>query len=108
MENKELVEFRQRLSGLEISISESADGKYTVSTTCEPFFCYERGSIEEISTLVTETITSYASTFYGLQEIGITTRIEPVSRSVPIEKRTISSKIIPVFERNDERLAEVA
>lgn len=94
--SSDLKALRARLSELEICLSRSENGYFTVSSDIEPLFCFERSSIDEIQAVVTETITSYISTFYNVEGVNVTTVVQPLTPPEVVFQRVLQiSRLIP-------------
>ena len=87
-----------RLSALEFIISEGQDGKFTVVSTCEPLFCFERRTLPELADAVSNTLSSYIKTFYAFSDIKVITKIEELEVApLPVEEFKPISRIRPSF-----------
>jgi hypothetical protein len=80
---KDIDALRERLSELDITVAKGADAKLCVFTTCEPLFCFEANSEDELIRLVEETLDSYITTFYQVEVESVTIRTRKVPLSVP-------------------------
>jgi len=69
-QSKEIERLTQILSRLDVTISESSDGRFTVSTTVEPLFCFVRSSLDEINKVVIDTLQSYIDNFHDIWTIS--------------------------------------
>lgn len=91
--------FVRQISELNIEISQSSDGLYTVCSTSEPLFCYDAASIEEVDALVKDTVRSYGKHFFNLDLPPFSTEQESLNEGpIPIERTTPVSRIKPVFD----------
>ncbi|MEA3042331.1 MAG: hypothetical protein QOH47_169 [Sphingomonadales bacterium] len=91
--------FVRQISELNIEISKSAAGLYTVCSTAEPLFCYDGETIEELEVLVQDTVRSYGKHFFNIELPPFSTESEPLDAGpLPIERATPVSRIKPVFD----------
>lgn len=98
-EQTDIEAFTRQIEKLEISVSQNAEGHFTVSTSAEPLFCYDALTEEEIEKLVADTFTSYAKHFFRLDDIKIGTKSTPVvGTTIPIERSKPVSRLTPVFD----------
>lgn len=96
--NREAL-FRQ-IENLVIEVSQNSEGVLTACTHAEPYFCYDAGSIEELQTLVSETLTSYGRNFFQVEGLDIDARENPFSDGViPVERSTPITRLTPVFDK---------
>jgi len=56
---------QKKLADLDIFVSKNEAGGFSVHTTCEPLFCFDRKTEAEIDLVVVDTLTSYIKTFYN-------------------------------------------
>ncbi len=95
VQSSEIAALTRHLSDLEIIVSNSGDG-YTVFTTTEPLFCFERKNLSEINSIVEDTIRSYIETFFKVGKFTLTVESEEFSIiSIPEQRLTPISKIKP-------------
>lgn len=98
-ENRDTDAFARLIEGLDIQLSRSADGVYTVCSTQEPLFCFDGDSREELSRLVVRTLASYAKHFLQIDVTGGATEAEPIAASpLPVERSTPVARLKPVFD----------
>lgn len=87
------------LSDLDVQLSQSADGVFTVCSTSEPLFCFDGDSKEEVSKLVVDTLVSYAKHFFHHDLTGGRTETQPLEETpIPVELSTPVSRLKPVFD----------
>jgi hypothetical protein len=92
---------KKRLAEIDICVSHSDAGYYTVSTTVEPLFCFQRNSVEEAIDLAKLTLVSYISTFYEVEDFHVSVVSEPVHVPVvPVERTSPFSRLIPSFDND--------
>lgn len=98
--NSEAFEaFERLIENLDIQLSQSADGVYTVCTTQEPLFCYDSDSKEELSHLVVDTLASYAKYFLQIDVSNGETTSQPLEKELlPVEHFTPLERLKPVFD----------
>lgn len=86
----------ERLDELDITVSKNGNGGFTVFTTCEPLFCFERSTLAEINRVVTDTLRSYIEAFYNVKNVAVSIESEDIPRNViPQKVLTPISKIKP-------------
>lgn len=92
--------FARQIGELNIELSQSPEGVFTVCTKSEPYFCYDATSKEEIDAWVVDTVRSYGKHFFNIDpKFGLSTESEPIEASpLPIERTTPVSRIKPVFD----------
>lgn len=95
---QELETFARQISGLNIELSQTPEGVFTVRNTSEPFFCYEAETVEQLNAWVVDTVRSYAKHFFNL-DLNLSTESEPIEAGpLPIERSTPVSRIKPVLD----------
>jgi hypothetical protein len=98
-ENGNFEAFVRQIGELNIDISQSSDGLYTVCSASEPLFCYDATSVEEIDALVKDTVRSYGKHFFNLDLPPFSTEQKPLDDGpLQIERGTPISRIRPVFD----------
>lgn len=98
-ETRDIEAFGRQIAELKIEVSKDENGLLTVCSTTEPLFCYDAHSEEEVETLVTDTLRSYAKHFFNIDGLGIHTKSEPIPQPpLPIERGTPVSRVLPVFD----------
>jgi len=91
--------FFKIINDLDIVLSRSSDGVYTVCTTSEPLFCYDGDSPEALQPLVIDTLVSYGKHFFGIEPSGGHTESEPLNGGpFAIERSTPHSRLKPIFD----------
>lgn len=98
-ENGNIEAFIRQVSDLEIEISRNAEGSLTVCSTSEPLFCYDAASLEEVESLVQDTVRSYGKHFFNIDLPPFKTEREEIAEGpVTVERDTPVSRIKPVFD----------
>ncbi len=94
-----MTDFEERLSALDITVSEDDNNNtFTVFTTVEPLFCFTCNSIEEVRSLIQDTLSSYARTFYQIERVRVRLQSEEI---IPIEKLRPSKSFQALLENNN-------
>lgn len=101
---QDISALRERLADLFIHVSGNEREGFIVSTTCEPLFCFERRSFDEIEKVVEDTLKSYIKKFHNIQlakvefakekieEIDIPIKVlEPISRIRPLIPESVDA-----------------
>ena len=84
-------ELESSLAALKITVAQGRDGLLTVYSEAEPRFCYDATSIDEARRHVSNTLASFARTFFGV-DAKVTVNVTATDDIVPIEKlRPVSS-----------------
>lgn len=93
----DLSELEHCLSNLRIFVGKSEDnGTFTVYSTSEPLFCYERKTELELEGLVADTLRSYVESFYEVQaEIKVVK--EQAEPAIPVKRLLPASLFKPHF-----------
>lgn len=93
MNNEEkLNEFAAKIEALDIEVSRTENGVYTVYSNSEPYFCFEGFERQELGAKVIKALESYASNYFDIQ-LGL--KVKPVELkepSVVVERSTPISK----------------
>ncbi|MDQ2878692.1 MAG: hypothetical protein M3R41_06420 [Pseudomonadota bacterium] len=98
-ENRDTDAFAKLIESLDIQLSQSADGVYTVCSTQEPLFCFDGDSREELGVQVVRTLVSYAKHFLQIDVTGGVTEAQPIAASpLPVERSTPVARLKPVFD----------
>jgi hypothetical protein len=98
--DRERDRLAQVLDRLHIGISRGGDGRFTVYSTSEPLFCFERDTEEECRRVTVETLRSYIENFYEISEVEIVAETVPEqSPVIPIERLARISRIRPSVHR---------
>jgi hypothetical protein len=96
---RDIEAFERLVDDLDIELSQSADGVYTVCTAKEPLFCFDGDSKEELGHQVINTLISYAKHFLNIDILSGDTESEPLKEApLPVEVSTPLARIKPVFE----------
>ena len=89
---------QDRLNGFKVFVSDRDDqGLFTVWTTQEPLFCFQRETLEEASTVIGETITSYIDLFHDVDGIKVVVAQPFISPPAKDAKLLPFSHLIPSF-----------
>jgi len=93
------------LEGLEITAFQNEGGGFTVMSSHEPAFCFERDTLTEIDRVVDDALVSYFRIFHGAN-VKMASEREPIARSVlPVRRLRPLSRVRPAFS-GDPREAE--
>lgn len=100
----DLEALEERLSRLDITVGQGHGAKLCVYTTCEPLFCFEADTHEEIVDLVSKTLESYILTFYQVNSVNVATKTVPIrAPRVPILTVNPISKLLLDFQNKGHR-----
>lgn len=73
-------------NNLEIKAGRTSTGAYVAQSEKEPLFCFERDSRDDLIQLVTDTIVSYAKTFFGVDaQVQFRGERKPPEAALPVE-----------------------
>jgi hypothetical protein len=89
-----MSELSERLKGLEITVSEGKDGRYTAFTSAEPLFCFVRENQEELEELINATLSSYVSTFLKKAVQVSTVEVER-KKAIPVHSVRPVKSLVP-------------
>ena len=81
-----MQELKVKLNELEITVTEDTSGEYTAFTTKEPLFCLTNNNLGDLKIVVEGIITSYAKTFYNVDDIDVEVRREDNVVTIPSRK----------------------
>ena len=83
---------------LEINGARTPAGTFLAFSVTEPLFCHERETVEELAAIVSNTLKSYAETFYQVDDAQV--RVEFEDRdipAVPVERIESTLRLLPSF-----------
>ena len=93
----EIQTLAERLEGLTIVVS-GKEGNFTVASYCEPLFCFDARSHQEVADKVAATLKSYVSTFYNVNDVHVSIREVAVNKpTVPVRRIEPVSYLKPTF-----------
>lgn len=98
-------ELKERLENLTITVSADGDGVFTAVTFQEPYFCFVRDSVEELQELVADTLKSYITTFYDVEEVRVETVEISRSERLPVQTFKPIKSLAPRFPANGFEMA---
>ncbi len=100
----DLVALAKQIEDLVICVGE-VDAGYVAYTKSEPFFCIERGSLDELKFAVHDTLVSYVSTFYHVDKSTLNVAFEDIpaktAPAVPVHRVKPVSRLRPNFDTLD-------
>ncbi len=101
-QSKEIERLTQILSRLDVTIFKSSDGRFTVSTTVEPLFCFVRPSLEEINKVVIDTLQSYIDNFHDIGLFQIKIEKEELTPPLRQERSELVGRLRPFLSGSAE------
>lgn len=97
---------KRALDNFELNGGHTPAGTFLAYSETEPLFCYERNTVEELAEVVSDTLRSYAMTFYHVN-LDVHLELVPASSpSIPVERIEPGLRLVPSFgaDWNDREL----